>query len=179
MSRVKTLQSLFKRYRRPGDIVFAWFILILSVFLLSQILVQTEWRNGGKMFAQPRFWPAVSLSCMVAFAAFHLLGSALSERIEGRWQEVWLWVSSLEYAGWFILYAVVVPFAGYLPSTIFFAVLLALRAGYRKASTMIAAAVSGVVIVLLFKTFMKVNLPSGLVYESLPDGLRQIMLTYF
>jgi hypothetical protein len=116
---------------------------------------------------------------MTFFALFHLLGSALSERIHGRWQEVWLWITSLEYAGWFIAYAAAVPFAGYLPSTIFFALALALRVGYRKASTLIAVAVASVVIVLLFKTMLKVNLPSGLIYESLPDGLRQIMLTYF
>jgi hypothetical protein len=35
------------------------------------------------------------------------------------------------------------------------------------------------VIVLLFKTLLKVNLPGGLIYEALPDGLRQFMLTYF
>ncbi len=179
MSRVKTLQSLFKRYRRPGDIVFAWVALVVSVFLLSQLADQTAWKNGGKLFAQPRFWPAVSLSGMAVFAAFHLLGSALSERIEGRWQEVWLWASSLEYAGWFIAYAFAVPYAGYLPSTIIFAVALALRAGYRKLSTLAIAAISAVVIVVLFKTFLKVNLPSGLIYDSLPNGLRQIMLTYF
>ena len=67
MSRVKTLQSLFKRYRRPGDIVFAWLALIVSVFLLSQVLDQTTWKNGGKLFAlnigcaagyhQPRIGP--------------------------------------------------------------------------------------------------------------------------
>ena len=179
MSRVKTLQSLFKRYRRPGDIVFAWVALVVSVFLLSQIMDQTTWRNGGKLFAQPRFWPAVSLGGMAVFAAFHLLGSALSERIQGRWQEVWLWVSSLEYAGWFVAYALVVPYAGYMPSTVLFALGLALRVGYRKASILIAAALSAVIIVVVFKTVLKVNLPAGLIYHSLPDGLRQFMLTYF
>lgn len=179
MSRVKTLKSLFKRYRRPGDIVFAWIALAVSVFLLSQVMDQTAWRSGGKLFTQPRFWPAVSLVGMVVFAAFHLLGSALSERIDGRRQEIWLWVSSLEYAGWFIAYAAVVPYAGYLPSTIIFAVALTVRAGYSKMSTLGFAALTAVVIVLLFKTFLKVKLPSGLIYETLPDGLRQIMLTYF
>jgi hypothetical protein len=179
MSRVKTLQALFRRYRRPGDIVFAWAALILSVFLLAQIADQTAWRNGGKLFAQPRFWPAVSLGAMTLFAALHLLGSALSERIEGRWQEVWSWIMSMEYAGWFIAYAAAVPYGGYLPTTIVFAVALALRVGYRRATTLIAAALSAVVIVLLFKTLLKVNLPAGLIYESLPDGLRQIMLAYF
>ena len=179
MSRVKTLQALFKRYRRPGDIVFAWFALIFSVFLLSQIAEQTAWRNGGKLFAQPRFWPAVSLGGMVVFAAFHLLGSGLSERIQGRWKEVLLWIASIEYAAWFIAYAAAVPYAGYLPTTVFFAVALALRVGYRRTSTLLASAFAAFVIVILFKTVLKVNLPSGLIYEALPDGLRQIMLTYF
>lgn len=179
MSHVKTLQSLFKRYRRPGDIVFAWIALIVSVFLLLQLADQTVWKNGGKLFAQPRFWPAVSLACMVFFAAFHLLGSALSERIPGRWREVWLWITSLEYAGWFIAYAAVVPYGGYLLTTVVFAIALTLRVGYRRASTLIAAAAAAVVIVLLFKTLLKVNLPGGLIYEALPDGLRQFMLTYF
>lgn len=179
MRRVKTLQSLFKRYRRPGDIVFAWLLLLISVFLLFQIADQTAWRNGGKLFAQPRFWPAVSLTGMTIFAALHLLGSALSERIEGRWREVRLWFSSLEYAAWFIAYAAAVPYGGYLPTTLVFAVALTLRVGYRRPAHLISAGVAAVVIVVLFKTFLKVNLPSGLIYEGLPDGLRQIMLTHF
>ncbi|MBW4960374.1 tripartite tricarboxylate transporter TctB family protein [Sulfitobacter sp. CW3] len=179
MTNSKTLKSLFKRYRRPGDIVFAWFCLICSVFLLSQIYDQTAYKAGAKLFAQSRFWPAVSLCLMAGFAVLHLLGSAFSQRIEGRWREVWLWVSSLEYAGWFMAYACAVPYAGYLPTTILFAVLLALRAGYRSAKMLLAAAGSALFTVLLFKTLLKVNLPSGLIYEQLPDGLRQFMLTYF
>lgn len=179
MSRVKTLQSLFKRYRRPGDIVFAWLVLIFSVFMLSQVFDQTVYKNGGKLFAQPRFWPAVSLSLMTLFAMFHLLGSALSERIDGRWREVLSWLAAFEYAAWFIAYAASVPYGGYLPTTVIFAVALALRAGYRRAHMLIAAGLSSVVIVVLFKSLLKVNLPSGLIYEALPDGLRQFMLTYF
>ena len=179
MSRVKTLQVLFKRYRRPGDIVFAWIVLLFSLFLLSQLFEQTAYKPGAKLFAQPRVWPAVSLMCMTGFAALHLLGSVLSERIHGRWKEVLLWISSLEYAGWFIVYAASVPYAGYLPATVIFSVLLTLRAGYRSRVTLMAAAASAFVIVLLFKTFLQVKLPSGQVYEVLPDGLRQIMLTYF
>lgn len=179
MSRRKTLQALFRRYRRPGDIVFAWLVLAVSVFLLSQLADQTAWRAGGKLVTQPRFWPAVSLSAMAAFAALHLLGSALSERIPGRWAEVWLWISSLEYAGWFIAYAVVVPYTGYLLTTLVFAMALTLRAGYRGRLMIGCAAVSALVIVVLFKSFLQVNLPSGLLYEGLPTGLRQFMLTYF
>lgn len=179
MSRVKTLQALFKRYRRPGDIVFAWAVLLFSLFLLSQLFDQTAYKPGAKLISQPRFWPAISLFCMTGFASFHLLGSMLSERIHGRWREVLLWASSFEYAGWFIGYAVVVPWAGYLLSTVAFAVLLVLRAGYRSKMALISAVGSAVFIVLLFKTFLQVKLPSGRIYEVLPDGLRQIMLTYF
>ena len=179
MSRVKTLQSLFKRYRRPGDIVFAWLILIFSIFMLLQIGDQTAYKSGGKLFAQPRFWPAVSLGLMTVFAAFHLLGSALSERIEGRWREVLSWLAAFEYAGWFIDYAASVPYGGYLPTTVLFAVALSLRAGYRSVRMLSAAILSSIVIVVLFKAVLKVNLPSGLIYETLPDGLRQFMLTYF
>ena len=179
MSRAKTLQVLFKRYRRPGDIVFSWFALAISLFLLSQIFDQTAYKPNGKLFAQPRFWPAVSLSLMAMFAGFHLLGSLLSERIEGRWREVWLWVSSLEYAGWFIVYAMLVPYTGYLLTTVVFALALVWRAGYRRRTALLAALASALVIVLLFKTFLQVKLPSGQIYEYLPDGLRQIMLMYF
>jgi hypothetical protein len=179
MSRVKTLQALFKRYRRPGDIVFAWAFLALSLILLSQIANQTDYRAGGKLFTQPRFWPAVSLTGMALFSALHLLGSLLSERIEGRWREVGTWVASVEFALWFVLYAAIVPYAGYLPATLVFAVLLVLRMGYRSRKALLWAGISALVIVLLFKTFLKVKLPGGQIYEALPDGVRQFMLTYF
>ena len=92
---------------------------------------------------------------------------------------MWLWITSLEYAAWFIAYAAAVPYAGYLPATILFAIALGWRAGYRRTSTLVAAGAAAGVIVVLFKTLLRVNLPSGRVYEVLPDGLRQIMLTYF
>ena len=179
MSRIKTLQSLFKRYRRPGDIVFAWVFFALSVWLLSQIADQTAYRAGSKLVAQPRFWPAVSLSGMCFFASLHLIGSVFSERINGRWKEVLLWVSALEFAAWFIAYAYVVPIIGYLPATILVSILLVARAGYRNRRVFISALGMAFVIVLLFKTFLQVKLPAGRIYEVLPDGIRQIMLTYF
>ena len=179
MSRVKTLQVLFKRYRRPGDVVFAWLFLLFSLVLLLQINDQTAYRAGGKLFAQPRFWPAVSLGGMTLFAALHLLSSVMSERIAGRWRETALWLASVEYALWFVLYAVAVPYLGYLPATLIFALLLTVRAGYRQRGMIITALVSALCIVLLFKTFLQVKLPGGQLYEVLPGALRQFMLTYF
>jgi len=150
MTRFKGLQELFKRYRRPGDIVFAFGFFVLSLFLMSQLSPQAPWKSGGKTFSQPAFWPTVSIYLMVAFSGFHLLSSALSPRIAGRWGEVWQWVKSLEYAGWFMAYVFVVPRLGYLPCTILFAVLLGLRAGYRGLRIMAGLIVMAIVIVVVF-----------------------------
>lgn len=179
MSRVQTLQSMFKRYRRPGDIVFAWFVLIASLLLLSQLFDQTAYKTGAKLFAQPRFWPGVSLLGMAGFALAHLIGSALSDRIEGRWQEVFLWLRGLEYALWFVAYAALVPVTGYLLTTVGFAVILSFRVGYRRPLVLALSALCAIAIVVLFKTLLRVNLPAGRIYDAFPDGLRQIMLTYF
>ena len=174
-----TFRAMFRRHRRPGDIVFAWVALLVSAFLLWHLTDQTAWRKGGALFAQPRFWPAVSLGGMTAFAALHLLGSACSERLPGRWREVGLWLRALEYAGWFVAYAALVPWAGYLPSTLLFALLLTLRAGYRGVAALGSAALGAVIVVAVFRGLLRVNLPAGRAYETLPDGLRQIMLTWF
>lgn len=179
MARFRTLKAMFRRNRRPGDIVFAWVFLAFSLVLLSQIADQTAWKANGKLFAQPRFWPAVSLIGMSVFAALHLLGSALSERLEGRWREVLTWARSLEFAAWFIVYAMVVPQAGYLPTTVILAVLLLIRCGYGSMKMLGWGALTAFAIVLLFKAFLQVKLPGGAAYEYLPDGIRQFMLTYF
>ena len=142
---------------------------------MTKQLTKTE-ANYSRSRVSGLPFPLVS---WLVLPAFHLLGSALSERIEGRWGEVLSWLAAFEYAGWFIAYAASVPYSGYLPTTVFFAVALAVRAGYRSARMLIAAVLSSIVIVVLFKAVLKVNLPSGLIYEALPDGLRQLMLTYF
>ncbi len=179
MDRFKTFQDMFKRYRRPGDIVFSVVFLVFSLFMLSQIGEQTVWKKGTKLFAQPSFWPAVSLGFMSFFAILHLIGSACSPRIEGRWSEVLLWFRSLEYVAWFLVYVAAVPVIGYLLATIIFAVLLSFRLGYFSLKMGLIAALTGIIVVLLFKTFLQVKVPGGQIYEYLPDGWRSFMLIYF
>ena len=115
---------------------------------------------------------------MTGFAAFHLLSSFLSTRLDGRWTEVWAWVRSVEYAGWFMAYVYLVPVLGYLPMTMGFAVLLGLRAGYRSAKVLRTLAALGVVIVIVFKGFLEVKIPGAAVYEYLPTAMRSFFLTY-
>ena len=177
--RPRGFAELFRRERRPGDLVFATLCLAGSAFLLSRLGTQTVWVPGTKLFAQPAFWPAVSLGGMTLCAIGHWLGSVSSPRLPGRWTEVALWGRSLEYAAWFLAYAFAVPRLGYLPSTVAFAVLLVFRSGYRSGRALGAAALAGVAIVVTFKTLLQVRVPGGALYERLPGGLRSFMLTYF
>lgn len=178
MVKTKTLQQLFQRYRKPGDLVFAIFFLCFSLFLLLQIGEQTKWLARKSLFVQPRFWPAVALIGMVGFGTFHLIGSLLSPRIFGRLKEVIFWASALEYVGWFLIYVYLVPLTGYLPTTIIFCILLALRVGYRDKTMLLSSIGAAISIVVLFRVILQVKIPAGALYEYLPDGLRVFALTY-
>lgn len=179
MKKVKTLQDLFKRYRRPGDLYFSVAFLVFSIILLFSLPGQNTWASNTKLFAQPAFWPYAAVISMVCFAVLHLISALVSPALEGRWKEMWFWLKSVEYAGWFMIYVLAVPQLGYLPSTVLFAVILTYRIGYRSAKLLLSAAAFGCVVVLIFKTFLQVKVPGGAVYELLPGGLRSFMLTYF
>jgi len=179
MIKAKTLQDLFKRYRRPGDLYFSVAFLLFSVILLFSLPSQNTWVGNTKLFSQPAFWPYAAVISMVVFALLHLISAIVSPALEGRWREMWFWLRSVEYAGWFMIYVVTVPQLGYLPSTVLFAVILTYRIGYRSAKVLLSAAVFGCVVVLIFKTFLQVKVPGGALYELLPTTLRSFMLTYF
>lgn len=174
-----TLQQMFRRYRKPGDIVFAIALLGFALFLLYHLTSETRWLDGKALFAQPRFWPAIGVIGMVGFAALHLAGSVASPRIPGRLRELALWARACEYALWFLAYVVAVPVAGYLSATLAFTVLLTLRVGYRGRRWVLAAVVAALIIVVVFRTLLQVRMPGGAWYDALPDGLRRLMLSHF
>ena len=116
---------------------------------------------------------------MTSFALLHWFGSICSPRLAGRWLEVQFWLRAIEYALWFMAYVLLVPYLGYLPSTIIFILVLTFRVGYRDRKFFAAAAVVGFAVVVIFKSLLQVKVPGGQVYESLPDGIRALMLTYF
>ncbi|WP_375261965.1 tripartite tricarboxylate transporter TctB family protein [Palleronia sp.] len=178
MAYVQTLKDLFKRYRRPGDLVFATVFFLFSLVALLSLGTQVAWVAGNELAAQPAFWPTVAVGAMVVCAGFHLAGSLASPRISGRWAEVWIWVRSFEYAAWFMLYVLVVPRAGYLVATVIFAFVLSLRAGYRR-SAVLAAMLGGVAVVVIFKGLLGVHVPGGDLYRLLPPGpVRTFLLSY-
>ncbi len=176
--KIKTLKQLFQRNRRPGNLFFAGVFLALALFLLVQIPHQTVWKSGAKWSAQPALWPAISIVGMTLFASLNWTSAFVSPKIAGRWKEISFWLLSLEYVAWFMVYVALVPKAGYLPTTIVFAVLLAMRTGYRTKKMLVCAALTAVVVVVVFKAFLQVKVPGGQVYEYLPDALRSFMLTY-
>lgn len=178
MSRLKTAQELFKRERKPGDLVFAVVFFMFSLFLLWHLPSQSPWIDGVNLVAQPALWPTVSVVGMVVFGLFHLLGSLSSPRIGGRWTEVLLWLRATEFGGWFLAYVLVLPILGYLPSSIVFALALIFRLGYRGLKPHLAAAAVAIVTVGIFRGVLRVNVPSGWIYQFLPETLRAFAQTY-
>ncbi|MEM8812781.1 MAG: tripartite tricarboxylate transporter TctB family protein [Pseudomonadota bacterium] len=178
MATFQTLQNLFKRYRRPGDIVFALAFLLFSLVLLTQIPNETTWASRTKWFGQPALWPTIAVIGMVLFGALHFIGSIASPRIPGRWREVLFWLRSLEFVAYFLIYVITVPFLGYLPSTAVFCLFLCARAGFWSARAMGIAVLFGVAVAVIFRAFLQVKIPAGQIYEALPDGLRVFALTY-
>lgn len=174
-----TPQALFKRCRRPGDMVFALLFLLFSLWILSQLNTQTTWSRDARLTAQAPLWPSIAVIGMSVFAFLHALSTALSPRIPGRWKEIGLWVRSLEYALWFMVYVYSVPLLGYLFATLLVCLLLALRAGYRSRRMLSASVLGGLLIVLVFQTLLQVRMPTGQMYEQLPAGFRLFMQSYF
>lgn len=178
MSRLKTAQELFKRERRVGDLVFSIMFLAFALFMLWSLPTQAPWHDGAKLAAQPALWPTVSVIGMAVFGLLHFIGSICSPRIHGRWAEVFIWVRALEFGGWFITYVLALPYIGYLPSSLLFGVLLSLRLGYRSAQALISSVALAIVTVALFRGLLHVNVPGGLIYQYLPDGIRAFAQTY-
>lgn len=169
---------VFPEGRKRGELLFSFLLLFAALALLAALPWQTAWLNGRGFAAQPRLWPAMSLSGVVFFAGLHAVLRGRLDRTPGRWLEGLTWIRSLEFIGWYMLYVVAIPMIGYLPATVIFCTLLALRVGYRG-KTLFWAALFGLCVVLFFKTAMNVKIPGGALYEFAPDNLRYILLRYF
>lgn len=178
MTRLRIFQDLFQRYRRPGDLVFAVVFLFFATFLLSQLGEQTTWVKRTPWYGQPALWPGIAVIGMTIFGVFHMLGSLVSPRIDGRWVEVTFWLRSFEYVLYFLIYVALVPLGGYLPMTMAFTLFLTLRAGFRNWRTLMIAVLFGAVTAFMFRGLLQVKIPAGQVYDYLPSAIRAFALTY-
>jgi len=152
--------------------------LVASTVLLLFLGEETRFTAGKSLAAQPRFWPAISLTGMWLFSILFVFAHWRAQGGQVL-KEVWLWLRALEYLAWFMAYVYLMPMLGYLPATLLFMCLLTLRLGYRNLRYLLIAAVIAVVIVLFFKTALAVKIPGGAIYEYLPDSLRNFMIINF
>lgn len=178
MQRILSFLTLFRRERRPGDLVYAVASFVAALMLIAMLPSQVKFLDRGDLVAQPGFWPLVGVMMMVGFGAVQLAMTFAAPRLPGRWQEVWFWIRSLEYVAWFTLYVILVPVLGYLPSTVIFALIMVFRLGYRSPGAFAAAAGLGVLIVVIFKAGLGVHIPAGQIYQYLPTSLRTFFMVY-
>ncbi|MEM7318993.1 MAG: tripartite tricarboxylate transporter TctB family protein [Pseudomonadota bacterium] len=163
---------------RRGQFIFAVAFLVFAAVLLGLIGEQTRWVDKTKFFAQPRFWPAVGLLGMTVLAGLHLYRLPWWHNNRFDRQELRKWAVVIEFAGWFMVYVLLVPVIGYLPVTLAFVPALSWRMGYRDRKMLGLSVLFACVVVLLFKTFLGVKIPGGAIYEFLPGALRGFAILY-
>ncbi len=178
----RQLADLAAGRRHRAEIVFGVLSFGVALFLLSQIGAETTSAENRPFIRQPAFWPTVAILGMLVFGAFELGSTwrALRTRQSGAiGAEVIRWLLALEYFVWFLAYVWAVPLLGYLPTTILFCAALGYRLGYRRRRALLAAVLTGLGTVVLFKSILGVKIPGGILYEYLPDGIRNALILYF
>jgi len=176
------LDALLNPEHKRAEFVYGVAAFLFAVFLLTQFRNQTVWVDGLQLTKQPAFWPIVSILGMVVFGTFELIISW--RRFATRqgtpvFEELVFWLHCLEWPFWFLGYVLVVPYLGYLPTTLVYFAILSIRLGYRSPRMILIALVTGLVIVLIFKSFLSVKIPGGLIYNYLPDALRNFLIINF
>jgi hypothetical protein len=164
---------------KSGDLLFAIFFFLISAILISQFPDQIKWFKKTKLTSQPALWSAIGLIGMTVFGLIHLFLNLRIQNLKIELVEGILWIKSLEYACWFLLYVILVPNIGYLIATIIIAPCLTYRVGYRDKKMIAYSMVTGRSIVLIFKTFLEVKIPGGAIYELLPNTIRSFMILNF
>ena len=130
------------------------------------------------LFVQPRFMPAIAVVGMLVFGCLHLWQLPRRRVVRNDWNEARIWVSGLEFVGWFMVYVYVVPIAGYLPSTIGFVWLMVFRMGYRSPNYRWFSVLFAVAVVVAFKALLQVRIPGASAYELMPSAIRNFLIVY-
>ena len=168
---------------RQGGLQFAFGVASFGAALLLLLLIpsQTTWLDGQPLTKQPALWSIVSISGMLLFGFFELVSGWRRFRRDGAGSvggQILYLIRAIEFAAWFMAYVFLVPIVGYLPTTLLFCVLLALRLGYRSKRYLFSALLTGLITVLVFKSFLSVKIPGAAIYEYLPAALRNFMILY-
>ncbi len=168
----------------PYSSALVWFgvcTFLVAVFLASQLGSQTKFFEGMPLEKQPGLWAAIGIVGMLIFGFFQMVQFWFHRnglRAPGFVAEVLIWARAGEYVLWFMIYVSLVPLVTYLPTTLGFLLLMSWRLGYRKTKHFASAILAGVLIVVVFKSFLQVKIPGGAFYEFLPDALRSFAILY-
>lgn len=170
---------------RPAEKVGHWlyggFAFALALFLLISIPWQTTYFEKVVWSKQPATWPSIAILGMLFTSAGHLVNlrkqKEQSDALPFR-EDFLLLVHAGELAIWFIGYIFTVGYLGYLLSNILFAMSLSWRIGYRSFRQYFLLAVVATVIVITFKSFLKVKIPGGKLYALFPEAIARFFNTY-
>lgn len=180
MSDRHDVSEIIKPPHHRAEVVFAITSFAVAVFLATQWSSQTVWTEGQPWSRQPGLWPLIAIAGMLGFGALELIACLWRNLKRGGGdvvEEVLYWIAATEYLLWYMAYVLATPWLGYLPTTVIFATLLALRLGYRG-TMLLWAPVSGALIVILFKSFLQVRIPGGAIYEAFPQAIRNFLVLY-
>ena len=164
-----------------AEVVFAVASFSVAVFLATQWSSQTVWSEGQPWSRQPGLWPLIAIVGMLGFGALELVACFWRNLKRGGGDvgaELLYWLAATEYLIWYMAYVLATPYLGYFPTSVIFATLLAFRLGYRG-RMLLWAPVSGAAIVILFKAFLQVRIPGGVIYEYFPHAIRNFLVIYF
>lgn len=163
-----------------AELAFALASFAVALGLAAAWPWQTVWIEGRPPLRQPGLFPGVAIGLMLVFGAGNLAACLIrNARRRGApmLPELARWLAAGEFLGWYLAYVLAVPWLGYLPATVLFTTLLALRLGYRG-RMLWAAPLFGAGTVILFKTLLKVRIPGGALYDLAPPALRTALVLW-
>ncbi|TDQ67215.1 hypothetical protein ATL17_1222 [Maritalea mobilis] len=168
----------------PYSSALVWFgvcTFLVAIFLASQLGAQAKFFDNLPLEKQPGLWSAIGIVGMLFFGFFQMLQFWFHRnglQAPGFVAEALVWLKAAEYVLWFMAYVSLVPLTGYLPTTIGFLLLMTWRLGYRAGQYYLLAALTGLLIVVVFKSFLQVKIPGGALYEYLPAAVRGFAILY-
>lgn len=153
--------------RRPGELVFAAFLLIASLFLLASAYgIENPFGPNG--LSSPRAIPLASTTAMVITAAIVLLRTARLplDRAETVARDI-LPPVVLIFAVFLVLYGVVLRPLGFVPtSALFLVAAIRILAKRSWLWTLTVSIGSLIVIWLIFRIVFSVLMPAGILPEA-------------
>jgi lipid-A-disaccharide synthase-like uncharacterized protein len=159
--------------RQRGELPFALIMLAFALAMIAQQPEQAKWiARGVKPHAQPALWPLIGLGGMAFFSALHVVQCLRARKPDTEWREMLVWLRAFEFVLWYLAYAALVPWLGYLLASVVIMMALVWRVGLRTRGYMLAALGFAVGMVLVFKTGLSVKIPGGALYGLFPDPLR-------